>query len=253
MSNLDDDDEGGAEVDESWMGTFSDMCLLLLVFFVLMVSMSTMEQVKFQSVFGSLRDAFGGLPVPNDVITGYSVPTHNEKEVQDMREFVRIREEMLEAQRMVYDAVKSYISTKVEEGNMSAVFNDGIITISVPDNVLFGPGSEDLAPGADETLGKLLTLFQSQRDQVINIKGYSDNSPISPGARYRDNWELSAMRAINVLRWLKDAGIPIVRLTATGMGDLDPLFPNDTPENQAKNRRVEFVLERRVSGGRSPQ
>ena len=54
------------------------------------------------------------------------------------------------------------------------------------------------------------------------------------------------LRAVNVLRWFVDAGVPIVGLTATGMGDLNPLFPNDTPENQARNRRVEFSLERQV-------
>ena len=95
-------------------------------------------------------------------------------------------------------------------------------------------------------LRSLLNIFMQERDQTINIKGYTDNSPVPPGKRYKDNWELSALRAVNVLRWFVDAGVPIVRLTATGMGDLNPLFPNDTPENQARNRRVEFSLERQV-------
>ena len=131
---------------------------------------------------------------------------------------------------------------------MSAVFDQGVITLSLPDNVLFQPGAVSLDPAAEPVLQTLLTLFRDHRDQTINIKGYTDNSPIPVGARFKDNGELSALRAVSVLRWFVDGGLPLVRITATGMGDLNPLFPNDTPENQARNRRVEFSLERKVGG-----
>lgn len=244
--DLDDDEDVGG-VDESWMGTFSDLSLLLLVFFILLFSLSSLETIKFKSVFGSMRNAFGGADTV-DLNSGGQSDGKEEKEDEALQEFMRIREEMLQAQEMVYNAIRSFITTKGMEGEISAVYDEGIITLTVPDSVLFEPGSVDLSPAAEPVLTDLLSLFREHREQNINIKGYTDNSPIPPDARFRDNWELSALRAVNVLHWLVDAGIPFVRLTATGMGDLNPLFPNDTPQNQARNRRVEFTLERKVGG-----
>jgi chemotaxis protein MotB len=168
------------------------------------------------------------------------------REQAQLLEFMRLRQEMLDAQRLAYNEIRSYITTESMDGEVGAVFDQGIITLTVPDGVLFRPGSESLTPEAEPVLRKMLTIFQDQREMNVNIKGYTDNAPVPAGVRYRDNWELSALRAVNVLRWFVDAGLPVVRLTATGMGDLDPLFPNDTPENRTRNRRVEFRLERKV-------
>jgi chemotaxis protein MotB len=240
------DDDKPEEPTAEWLGTFSDICLLLLTFFILLVSMSTIEIVKFRSVFGSMRDAFGGLPMP-ETTTGGQQGTEQAEQAQLM-EFVRLRQEMLDAQRLAYNEIRSYITTKSMDSKVGAVFDQGIIVLTVPGDILFPRGSENPTPEAEPILRDLLTVFQEQREMNINIKGYTDNAPVPAGARYRDNWELSALRAVNVLRWLVDAGLPVVRLTATGMGDLDPLFPNDTPENMARNRRVEFRLERKVGG-----
>lgn len=245
--SLDDDDEDVGAVDESWMGTFSDLCLLLLVFFILLFSMSSIEMIKFKSVFGSMRNAFGGADTI-DTHSGGQGEKDEHRENEALMEFVRVREEMLEAQQRIYNEIRSFITTKGLEGQISAVYDEGLITLTVSNSVLFAPGSVNLDPSAVPVLKDLLTLFREHREQNINIKGYTDNNPVPPGARFKDHWDLSALRAVGVLRWFVDAGIPFVRLTATGMGDLNPLYPNDTPENQARNRRVEFTLERKVGG-----
>ncbi len=237
-----DDDEGGG--GDSWLGTFADISLLLLTFFILLVSMSTIETERFNSAFSSMRDTFGGSQDKNIEAT----PTPEEVETAAMVEFMRMREELLESQRLAFNEIKSFITTQGVEGQVSAVLEDGTITLTVPGDVLFGPGSEYLSPEAGASLNALLEVFREHRDMTIAIKGYTDDSPIPPDARYRDNWELSALRAVNVLRWYVDAGVPIVRLTATGMGDLNPLYPNTNEENRARNRRVEFELEKKVQG-----
>ena len=247
MSDIDDDESSKQEVDESWMGTFSDLCLLLLTFFILLCSMSTIEVIKFKSVFGSMRETFGGIRT-EDLESGatHDSMSKSEQEEQSIQQFLRVREELMEAQRRSYNEIRSFITTKGMEGEVSAVFDEGVITLTVPASVLFAQGEEELSPQAEPALRSLLHIFMEERDQNINIKGYTDNSPVPQGKRYKNNWELSALRAVNVLRWFVNEGVPIVRLTATGMGDLNPLFPNDTPENQARNRRVEFTLERQV-------
>lgn len=243
-----DDDDYSTSPDEGWKDSFTDLSLLLMTFFVLLVSISSMEVKTFESIFGSIRDAFGGTPY-EQLERGISPEGQADQDAEDidaLRNLQRLRQELLEAQRLAYNAIQTYISANQLEDVMSVLFDDSKVVITVPENVLFKPGSEVLLPEAEPVLRELLAMFLDQRETNINIKGYSDNSPVPLGARFNDNWELSALRAVNVLRWFVDEGIPVVRLTATGMGDLDPLYPNDSPENRARNRRVEFNLERNV-------
>jgi len=83
-------------------------------------------------------------------------------------------------------------------------------------------------------------------DQRISIRGFTDDVPPSRNSRFKDNWEISSLRAVYVLRYLMQLGIEQNRLTATGLADLEPLYPNNSSENRARNRRVEIVLEKQV-------
>lgn len=231
--------------DTSWLATYGDMVTLLLVFFVLLVSMSTVEVKRFQSVFGSMRMAFGGLTA-SEVAGGQSMANINNNAQQSVQDLMRIRQELLKNQENVFNAIQSFLSKKNVEGDVGAVLDEGTITLTIGDSLLFREGSEELGPEAEEQLKTVLEVIESNREMTVNIKGYTDDSPIPEGARFKNNWELSALRAVNVLRWLVDHGIDPLRITATGMGDLNPRFPNDSPENRAKNRRVEFCLERQV-------
>ena len=244
MSQIPEPEPEEAE-DTSWLATFSDMVTLLLVFFVLLVSMSTVEVKRFQTVFGSMRMAFGGLS-SSEVAGGQMQSNSNNNMQQSVQDLMRIRQELLKNQENVFDAIQSYLSKKNVEGDVGAVLDEGTITLTIGDNLLFKEGSEELSPGAEEQLTTILEVIEANREMTVNIKGYTDDSPIPADARFKDNWELSALRAVNVLRWLVEHGIDPLRITATDMGDLNPRFPNDSPENRAKNRRVEFCLERQV-------
>lgn len=231
--------------DMAWLATYGDMVTLLLVFFVLLVSMSTVEVKRFQSVFGSMRMAFGGLSA-SEIAGGQMQSNIDSNTQQSVQDLMRIRQELLKNQENVFNAIQSYLSKKNVEGDVGAVLDEGTITLTIGDSLLFAPGSEELSEGAEEQLETVLEIIEANREMTVNIKGYTDDSAIPEGARFKNNWELSALRAVNVLRWLIDHGIDPLRITATGMGDLNPRFPNDSPENRAKNRRVEFCLERQV-------
>lgn len=92
-------------------------------------------------------------------------------------------------------------------------------------------------------MDEIAQIIQEFPDFNVNIKGHTDNVPISTN-KFPSNWELSAIRATTVLRRLTEKGIGAERLTATGYAELLPLGPNDTDEDRQKNRRVEFVLEK---------
>ena len=116
--------------------------------------------------------------------------------------------------------------------------------VQIRGTALFDSGDAKLKKTAEPILNELIAIFIAYDDYSVNIKGHTDNVPIGT-LRFPSNWELSAIRATNVLRYLIKEGINPVRLTATGYGSLMPLVPNTSQKNRAVNRRVEFVLEKK--------
>lgn len=222
-----------------WLTTFADMVTLLLAFFVLLFSMSVIDQKQFTDSFLTVREVFGG--DDQNLLTS--------KVRQDdsaILETVRLQKQLIEAQRKVYSDIRTYLNQNGLEGQIGAIFDEGIITLRLPSAAMFKSGSATLSPQGYKMLEEMRQLFLKNKDQVVNIKGYTDDIPPNRSSRYKDNWELSALRAVNVLRYYIGKGIESQRLTATGLGDLDPLMPNINEANRAQNRRVEFVLEKRV-------
>jgi chemotaxis protein MotB len=131
---------------------------------------------------------------------------------------------------------------------VGAHFDKGIITLRVPSDVMFAPGQVELTTQGVAVLRDLKDLLIKHADQRINIRGFTDDVRPSGNSRFKDNWEISAMRSVNVLRVLMSLGMEPTRLTATGLADLEPLFPNNSTENRARNRRIEITLEKRVGG-----
>jgi chemotaxis protein MotB len=137
----------------------------------------------------------------------------------------------------------------IEDGRLKDVVEaipkeDGIV-LRLRDSALFAPGSDALLPEGIDALNALQDIFALHRDMRVDIRSHGDDDPSSPALKRGDNWELSALRAARVLRHLLARGIEPDRLTATGLGEIEPLFPNTTQANRAGNRRMEFVLERR--------
>lgn len=233
--------EGEDEEEEAvnWMGTFSDLCLLLLVFFILLFSMSSIDQTQFSNSFVSVRKVFGG---KDESLMTSKV----RQEDTTLIETVRLQKALIEAQNKVYSDIRTFLTVNGQEGIIGAVFDNGVVTLSVPSSVLFVPGEVELTPEAKHVLQSIKEILIKNYNQDVNIQGYTDDVPPPAGSRFRDNWEVSSLRAVNVLRYLMEQGIEAKRLTATGLADLNPLFPNDSVRNRAKNNRVEFVLERKV-------
>ncbi len=116
--------------------------------------------------------------------------------------------------------------------------------IGIRGSVLFDLNSAELRPdGAAllESLAEPLRVYLEQHDEAIMVSGFTDSAAIGAGQAYKDNWELSAQRALTVTRALGAAGLPEDALVAAGFGDTHPIAPNDTAENRAKNRRVEIA------------
>lgn len=242
----DDNDSLTSQTDEppeesnEWITTFADLTLLLLVFFILLYSMSSLDPKKFTDSFLSVKMALGKR---EDQLMTARV----RQEDAAILDTVRMQKQLVESQRKVFADVRTFITRKGVEGIVGAVLDEGKITLRLPGDILYKSGQVELTPQGRHAVKILRDFIVKSVDQHVNIKGYTDDIPPSKNSRFKDNWEISSLRAVNVLRYLMSLGIEQKRLTATGLADLEPLFPNNSAENRAKNRRVEIVLEKRVS------
>jgi len=236
------DDEEEAEVPSEWLTTLADMSMLLMSFFILLFSMSSLDTQKFSESFSAVQNALGGQgkPGPRLPVTSETMPT--------LVEQARIKQRVIGEQRRVFDQFRSYVSDKGLQGVVAATLEAGKLTITFPAGVLFPKDSVDLTEGGKSQLTTLHGFLIKTSGERINIRGFTDDQPPGPGSRFRDNWEISSLRAVAVLRYLLSLGMPPNRLTATGLADLEPLYPNTTPQNRARNQRVEFALERWIGG-----
>jgi chemotaxis protein MotB len=118
------------------------------------------------------------------------------------------------------------------------------LTVSMVNELLFPSGSADLNRDGKSVLNKIMPTLKTISDKRIEVRGYTDNVPIKGTLkrRYKSNWELSTSRATSVLEYLQSGGVAPNLLSARGFGEYQPVAPNDSSENRAKNRRTDIVI-----------
>jgi chemotaxis protein MotB len=150
--------------------------------------------------------------------------------------------------KATYDQLMSQLQKEVSEGQVAIQQYEDKLTMNVAEKIFFDSGSAELKPGGKELLKKFGRIVKGLADKVIRVEGHTDNVPIAKPLQptYPTNWELSAARAITVVRFLQEqAGVPPKMLMAAAFGQYHPLAQNDTPANKQKNRRIEIVLQQK--------
>lgn len=213
---------------KDWLITYADMITLILAFFIMLFSISTMNLPKFQETMGAIKMA----------MSKTSLPAVKSKPSRVVSQVIGLR------QRNLINEVNRSLEGSPDGVAVSAQFDRNKILITVGEKAVFAPNKAVLLPGGRKILAKVAEMLKTFSEYDINIKGHTDNLPINT-PQFPSNWELSAIRATSALRFLLSKGLPAHRMTATGLADIDPLAPNDSPENRALNRRVEFVLEKK--------
>lgn len=139
------------------------------------------------------------------------------------------------------------VSLKSSLGNLNDTdvtvnVEKSVVFIELSDKMLFKSGSAELSPRAKEVLGKVATVLNDKPDQEVLVEGHTDNVPISREC-IKDNWDLSASRAITITRVLQnDYKVDPARITAAGRSEYVPKASNDTPEGRSINRRIRIVI-----------
>ena len=119
----------------------------------------------------------------------------------------------------------------------------GVVYVSISDRLLFSSGSYEVSSNARKVLGKVAQVLKSQSDLEYMVEGHTDNKTVKNSAPYRNNWDLSVLRASSVVQLLqKEFDIPAKQMTAAGRGSYQPIAPNDNSEGRAKNRRTTIMI-----------
>ncbi|MCD6165121.1 flagellar motor protein MotB [bacterium] len=221
------DGEGGAP---GWMVTYGDLMSLLLCFFVLIVSFSSIQLSEFQKAMGSLKGALGVLKFRQSTVQLSNLPNPEVMGFQHTDMGNRISE------------LAQFIEQQGLTDSIQIRLTDTGIAIRLLNPILFDLGKADLKPRVFPILDKIIAIVKTG-DTKVRIEGHTDNLPIHT-PQFPSNWELSAMRAINVLHYFENVGkVPPQRLSYMGYGEYKPIVPNDSEENRAKNRRVEIYID----------
>lgn len=228
----------------NWLTTFSDLMSLLLTFFILLFSISSVSSEKFSVASASLQGALigesgGGAILNGNGISQESTGSGNSKELDAgaMANQNTIPEQVT---KMYEEALKIIEKEGIGEQINVRSDQDGVY-LDIQESILFDSGKATISNIGKETLASLGDLLVLSDNDII-VEGFTDDVPIGR-ANYTTNWELSADRAMGVVRFLAEQRrIDPSRLSGRGYGEFNPVAPNDTPQNRAKNRRVNIVL-----------
>ncbi len=222
-----------SERTNPWITTYSDLVTLLMTFFILLFSMSIMNQARFQAIMSSVQGAFGILDgSPSTILDSEGSSLDPDLVAQELARLDKLA-----------DVFRSELSEDGLSEKVSLVIEERGLVFRFADSVLFDLGSADLRPEAGNVLTKVGSLL-STIPNSIRVEGHTDNWPISTD-RFPSNWELSTGRATSVVRFLLSvSGLNGDKLQAGGYAEHHPIDTNETSLGRQRNRRVDIIVMR---------
>jgi chemotaxis protein MotB len=261
------------ENHERWLVSYADFITLLFAFFVVMYSISSVNEGKYRvlsdSIVAAFRDPARSLqPIqvgelartsahPDAVIDrsrpvidlfNIPLPIHPEEQsgIKDLQPLPESRQDAVpqsgidQASQDLADSIEAAMAELVDDGLIQVRRDKRWIEVEINTSILFSSGSAQLSGQAQPVLSELAGKLQPLSN-VIHVEGFTDNVPIN-NFEFVSNWELSAARAASVVHLFTRLGIDPQRMAAVGYGEYRPVASNDTPEGRARNRRVVLVI-----------
>jgi chemotaxis protein MotB len=230
------------ENSERWLLTYSDLITLLMIFFIVMYTMSKVDSEKYKSVSQSLNSAMGGTVVGS---TGGSIAGTGGGSIIGTigASGTGTGSEPTEEDRMntIKSDVTKYLDDNGLKDNVNVEISERGLVIQIDNSILFDSGKDEIK---DEARRRMILLgnILKETEGYIRVEGHTDNLPIH-NSKFKSNWELSSARATNVVELLEEvSGISPERLSAVGYGEFRPVGDNNTEEGRSQNRRVEIVI-----------
>jgi len=163
------------------------------------------------------------------------------RQLQDRLNQLSAIEQEIRERNQIYEEVLSRFRSLIDAGRLSVSIARGRMVINLPQDILFASGSADLGSDGQGTLREVAGVLAEFTDRRFQVEGHTDDRPIST-PQFPSNWELSAARALSVVKLLVAQGVPPENLSGAGYGEYQPVATNETPEGRRLNRRIEIVM-----------
>lgn len=231
-------------VDESWLLPYSDLMTLLLALFIVLFASSTVDQEKLEKMSAVFNEIFDGgsgfmqhssvIEQPNTVTDGIS--KEEAAFIEDQRELQEIQER-----------VDSFIAVNELESTFETQMTDEGLLITIRDSILFDSGKSEIKEDYNVIATELSQILQMDPARYVVVTGHTDNIPQN-NAEFASNWELSVMRAVNLMKMIieQNPNLDPKYFSAKGFGEFNPIATNETIEGRAQNRRVEVLVQQLV-------
>ena len=256
----------------AWQCTFADLMNLLLCFFVLLFSMSTVDAQKFQMIAASFSETFsifdaGATAIGDGVLISNGVSQLNEldqyinstgktaesdvdaNEIDEYEKFTKmLEEEKLAASEELAEKIQEAAEDQSLDKDIDITFTSQYVQLTLKGSILFDSGKADLREDAIPVIEKVAMILDRYAESTIEIEGHTDNVPIST-SKFANNDVLSSYRALAMFDYLvQNTSLDPAMLKHSGRGEYVPVADNSTPEGRAKNRRIEIKIYNTLSG-----
>ena len=256
----------------AWQCTFADLMNLLLCFFVLLFSMSTVDAQKFQMIAASFSETFsifdaGATAIGDGVLISNGVSQLNEldqyinstgktaesdvdaNEIDEYEKFTKmLEEEKLAASEELAEKIQEAAEDQSLDKDIDITFTSQYVQLTLKGSILFDSGKADLREDAIPVIEKVAMILDRYAESTIEIEGHTDNVPIST-SKFTSNDVLSSYRALAMFDYLvQNTSLDPAMLKHSGRGEYVPVADNSTPEGRALNRRVEIKIYNTLSG-----
>jgi chemotaxis protein MotB len=148
----------------------------------------------------------------------------------------------LEKKSGEYEQLATALRGEIDAGRVELMELRGRTTVKMKDKILFASGSATIGADGRDALKKVAQALRGLQAKAVRVEGHTDNVPTGAGGPFPSNWELSAARALAVVRFLQESGVDPTRLSAAGFGEFQPIQANETPEGRSLNRRIDITL-----------
>lgn len=236
MSRRNKKREEEPENHERWLLSYADFITLLMIFFIIMYSMSEMDKSKYNELASVFSVEMGG--GGTGILKGGNGATDSETSVAD--------KEATEEQKQeeVKESIDAYIDTSELNDSVTTSIEERGLVLSFNNALFFDSGNAEIKVDQTEKFADIGELLNQPalKDSFIRVEGYTDSVPVS-NPQYKSNWDLSALRASNVAQIIiKDSGIDPKRVSVVGYGEYRPKADNKTKEGRLENRRVDILI-----------
>jgi chemotaxis protein MotB len=150
-------------------------------------------------------------------------------------------QEQAEKRAAQFRQMVAKFKSMIDAGKLEVQIRDGLMLVKLPDNILFDPGKVDIKPQGQEAIRQVTQILAGIEGRKFQVTGHTDNVP-TKGSKFKSNWELSAARAVEVVKLMMSDGMDGKRLSAAGYADELPVASNDTDDGKRQNRRIEIVV-----------